>query len=269
MQYTKEQILSLIADKILDNSTKKITPKFVRDVLIPFTDMIQSANFISLSESSYLPTIINVQQAVNYFYETNIPEWSDRNWPNKYFVFFVGNLYRSNDVVSEGENDPSANEKWELYSPGGGTGILTPEDIAEMLNSIIVLGDMVLANRIKFDNDFTVYSKIQQLEIEITSKQAEIFSKRIIFEGEISSLSLSVDGYIHPIQLAVNRVPYVGKQGASFDGVLAGFDFRYTHSGNVTNIVTNPAFNPRLSFHPGDIIDIIHSTIPLKEGAEG
>lgn len=162
--------------------------------------------------------------------------------------------------------DDTKFEIWQLSKLGTG-GAMTAEQIAAALNTITVLANMVSANRVKYSASQTVQQKIDAMDVVITGKQGEIFSKRIMIEGEISSFSLVVAGYIHPFQLAVNRVPYVGKEGASFAGELAGFDFRYAHASNVTTITSNPAFTPRLSFNPGDVIDILHSNAALKAEA--
>jgi hypothetical protein len=116
------------------------------------------------------------------------------------------------------------------------------------------------------NGDKVKYDATNSLKAKIDKKQDEIFAKRIILEGVVGTFSITLSGLlIHPIQVSVNRVPYVGKEGTSFGGELAGYDFRYEHSASNTVIVSNPSFDPRLSFNPADVIDILHSNQPLKE----
>lgn len=265
-EYTKAQILQLIADNLPDNITKAILPDHLREVVIKLTDMLQGAEFISYTHG-FRSLLANVKQALDDLIECNIPTWIDTDWPDNYTVFHEGDLYHSNDIISEGEAAPDVSAKWDIVSGTGGT-TMTAEQIAAALNTITVLANMVSSNRVKYSVSLTVQQKIDAMDVVITGKQGEIFSKRIIIEGEISGVSLVIAGYIHPFQLAVNRVPYVGKEGASFAGELAGFDFRYAHANNVTTITSNPAFTPRLSFNPGDVIDILHSNAALKAEAE-
>lgn len=262
-EYTKAQILQFIADNLPDNTTKLIHPDHLRDVLIRFTDMIQSSELISYT-NQYFTSLEDVYYALNLALENNIQKWSNQDWPDSITVYHGGKLYFSTDVILQNTGEPGANPNWELLTDTSATA-MTAEQIAAALNTITLLANMVTSNRVKYNTNQTVQNKIDAMDSVIAGKQGEIFSKRIIMEGEISSFSLVVTGYIHPIQVAVNRVPYVGKQGSSFAGQLAGFDFRYEQANNVTTITTNPAFNPRLTFNPGDVIDILHSTVAPRQ----
>lgn len=76
---------------------------------------------------------------------------------------------------------------------------------------------------------------------------------RIIFEGAESD-TLTVAGNKQIIEMSINRVPYSGIEGETFDGM----DFKVVTNGGNTEIIMNPLMN--LKFVNGDIIDIKYIT---------
>jgi len=202
----------------------------------------------------------NIYDALNTLFDSNIPSWADKDWPDSYTVMHNGALYWSNDVISVGEPAPGISTKWVLLiQPTSMTGaqIVTALELLSINNCLN-------SSKVKYGDGVSVTSKIGIMDAALNNKQGMLYHRRIIIEGVFATPGLTIPGTVFPIYVSVNRVPYIGKQGASFTGELAGYDFRYQHIDVNTVITTNPTFNPQLTFNPGDVVDILHSGTAIQ-----
>ncbi|NCD41860.1 MAG: hypothetical protein EOL88_07185 [Bacteroidia bacterium] len=259
--YTKSQILTLIADKIPDNTSNLITPAFVRDVLIPFTDMIQSSAFISHS-NPYWPLLASVKDAIDKMLESNIPTWEDKDYPDLYTVYYNGKLYRSTDIILQGDGSPDASISWECLTCTGGTG-MTGDEIVAALESLDI-ANALNSVKVRYSTGVSVYAQIVSMVSDIAARQKKLYNSRYFVGGTGESNTWTINGaLIHPVTFFINGKYYNGRQAANFDVPYASYDYRYVHNGTNTEFYLNPLIEPAISFAAGDTIDIVHSSEPI------
>jgi hypothetical protein len=143
-------------------------------------------------------------------------------------------------------------EDWEVYKFSSENN-LTAAEIAALLNDNTTIDDMVTSNRIKHAASQTVKQKIDAMDGVIATKGKTIHRMRSIIEsGESNTWGVAATHIADVITLFINRVPYHGVEGSSFNG----YDFRFVYdagSGN-TAIYLNPSIG--VSFSTNDIIDL-------------
>jgi len=127
-KYTKTQVEDFTNAQIIDNITKENTPEKLRNVLAYHRDMEKLASYVKFV-NDFLGSQ-TVDDALTYLAGKNIPSWSDKDWPVEYFVFYSENLYRSNEAVSVGEDNPGLSSKWDQF------GALTNSQIRDLLETL-------------------------------------------------------------------------------------------------------------------------------------
>lgn len=188
----------------------------------------------------------------------------------------------------------STNKAYQVIDDGSG-GYLVQERLFNLDNNGIVallnanesLANMVLANRINWDttNEDTLKSIVEGIITDLGDidtdgydahlalgdgahgiTQFNLYASRFIVDAATPNLTTyTISGIFDPIHLNVNRLVYRGIESTDFEDYAAIFDFRYQHNEetDTTTIYTNPAFDPRLTFNSGDIIDILYSDNPV------
>jgi hypothetical protein len=264
--YTKAQILTLIAEKIADNSTKNITPAFVRDVLVPFTDMLQDAEYSNFVFDGFGQNITNVKQALDYLFNANVPSWQDTDWPDGYFVFYEDALYRSNDVVQEGDGEPDTSAKWDLIVGGTG-GEMTAGEIVTALETLAI-NSALNATKVRYSTGVSVAGQIASMLASMAALQPKLYNSRFFVGGTGESSSWTISGVeIFPVTFFINGKYYNGRKATNWNGEIAIYDYRYEHSGGNTIFHLNPLADPPISFRAGDTIDIVHSSTEIGNPA--
>jgi len=262
--YTKAQILTLIAEKIADNSTKNITPAFVRDVLVPFTDMLQDSELIKYQITAQGQTITNVKEALNVLLSVNIPDWQDIDWPDLYFVHYEKALYRSNDVVKAGDGEPDNSAKWDLIIGGSGDE-MTPEEIVTALETLTI-NSCLSAAKVKFGTGISVTAKIGLIDAAVALLQPKLYNSRFFVTLASPNASYTITNHLlHPVNFFLNGKYYNGRQASNFNPPFSSYDYRYAHSGNNTIFTFNPLASGNPMFANGDTLDLVHSSVAIGD----
>jgi hypothetical protein len=134
----------------------------------------------------------------------------------------------------------------------GAAGTYTALQLRDLLQTLTGI-DMLDSNKVKYEGETSVHSKLVSLNSAVSAKQQRLFVTRIIYDAIIEAYSLTISGNMSILQMAVNRVPYSGAMGASYNGM----DFKYQVVGGNTVVTLNPGLG--IMFMPNDIIDIIYS----------
>ncbi len=144
---------------------------------------------------------------------------------------------------------------------------LTNDQIVTILWDNTELVKMLSANRVNYNGEKTVKGIIDDIITSLGGyTQFNLYASRFIVDAETPNLTTySLSGHFHPVHVAVNRLVYRGILSNDFENYAAIFDFRYELDDDTekTIIFTNPAFNPRLSFNNGDVIDVLYSDDPI------
>lgn len=156
--------------------------------------------------------------------------------------------------------DLDADKIWKItYEEGWGytlaQGNLTGEEIAILLNAIPDINDMVLSNKINYNQWFTVKGKIDNMDAIIDGKQNKFKQRRMVFGGATSEYFL-IENFASPIfSLALNRVPLVGIEANDFSGSALVYDYIYKFIAADTRITLSASLG---KFKSEDIIDIVY-----------
>jgi len=123
---------------------------------------------------------------------------------------------------------------------------MTATAIRDALKTLAVAEMLPLAN-VMYDTGTTAKTKLD-------GKNDKLYKRRIIFDEISDAGALTIPNTnLLPLTFCINRVPYVGVLGTSYDG----WDFKYEHVGIDTVITMNPGVN--VLFVRNDIIDILYT----------
>ena len=133
---------------------------------------------------------------------------------------------------------------------------LTAVEIAALLNSLTTINEMVIANRIKYNETLTVAGKIEAMDMKIEKKQNRITRDRYLYANPINGKVFLIGGKTADIfSLRINRTPLEGVRALDFNVEAAAYDYIYkTINGTDTQITLSPDLG--IDFRPGTIIDV-------------
>ena len=181
------------------------------------------------------------------YYKTGTPP------PTEGYTLNIGDwVIASRDGVTTYDFGNTAN--WELVNFPNND--LTAVEIAALLNSLTTINEMVIANRIKYNETLTVAGKIEAMDIEIEKKQNKITRNRYLYANPINGKVFLIGGKTADIfSLRINRTPLEGVRALDFNVEAAAYDYIYkTINETDTQITLSPDLG--IDFRPGTIIDV-------------
>ena len=181
------------------------------------------------------------------YYKTGTPP------PTEGYTLNIGDwVIASRDGVTTYDFGNTAN--WELVNFPNND--LTAVEIAALLNSLTTINEMVIANRIKYNETLTVAGKIEAMDIEIEKKQNKITRNRYLYANPINGKVFLIGGKTADIfSLRINRTPLEGVRALDFNVEAAAYDYIYkTIDGTDTQITLSPDLG--IEFKAGTIIDV-------------
>lgn len=129
-------------------------------------------------------------------------------------------------------------------------------EIAALLNGLTTINEMVIANRIKYNETLTVAGKIDAMDIEIEKKQNRITRNRYLYSNPINGKKFLIGGKTADIfSLRINRTPLEGVRALDFNIESAAYDYIYNTVDETDTLIT---LSPDLGieFKAGTIIDV-------------
>ena len=181
------------------------------------------------------------------YYKTGTPP------PTEGYTLNIGDwVIASRDGVTTYDFGNTAN--WELVNFPNND--LTAVEIAALLNSLTTINEMVIANRIKYNETLTVAGKIEAMDIEIEKKQNRITRDRYLYSNPINGKVFLIGGKTADIfSLRINRTPLEGVRAVDFNVEAAAYDYIYkTINETDTQITLSPDLG--IEFKAGTIIDV-------------
>jgi hypothetical protein len=181
------------------------------------------------------------------YYKTGTPP------PTEGYTLNIGDwVIASRDGVTTYDFGNTAN--WELVNFPNND--LTAVEIAALLNSLTTINEMVIANRIKYNETLTVAGKIEAMDIEIEKKQNKITRNRYLYANPINGKVFLIGGKTADIfSLRINRTPLEGVRALDFNVEAAAYDYIYkTINETDTQITLSPDLG--IEFKAGTIIDV-------------
>ena len=181
------------------------------------------------------------------YYKTGTPP------PTEGYTLNIGDwVIASRDGVTTYDFGNTAN--WELVNFPNND--LTAVEIAALLNSLTTINEMVIANRIKYNETLTVAGKIEAMDIEIERKQNKITRNRYLYSNPINGKVFIIgDKTADIFSLRINRTALEGVRALDFNIEAAAYDYIYkTINGTDTQITLSPDLG--IDFKPGTIIDV-------------
>ncbi len=265
-EFTKAQILQLIADNLPDNITKSILPEHLREVVIKLTDMLQGAEFISFDVDHQGQNFDNVNQALLYLLNVNIPTWVDADYLDQYVVYHEGALYRSSDAITQGSAAPDVNANWELVSGTGGDD-MTPAEIVTALETLAI-NSALNATKVRYSTGVSVAGQIASMLASMAALQPKLYNSRFFVANASPSANFTISNQLlHPVNFFLNGKYYNGRQASNFNPPFSSYDYRYAHSGSDTIFYFNPLATGSPMFVNGDTLDLVHSSVAIGDPA--
>ena len=181
------------------------------------------------------------------YYKTGPPT------PTEGYTLNIGDwVIASRDGVTTYDFGNTAN--WELVNFPNND--LTAVEIAALLNSLTTINEMVIANRIKYNETLTVAGKIEAMDMKIEKKQNRITRDRYLYANPINGKVFLIGGKTADIfSLRINRTALEGVRALDFNVEAAAYDYIYkTIDGTDTQITLSPDLG--IEFKAGTIIDV-------------
>lgn len=293
---TKAQVIEYINNNLIDNTSKAITPAINRDVLINMLDREYQlseipVDIVGISATNLYDTLIEIISgnansepltaseirdllqtlAGANMLNSNKVKFTDTQTVSTLLSLLLGRQnmawndelsYKFNWVVFSGgvwyrsKADGNLNHAvtditwWERFA------LMNGVEIAALLNGLNVINEMVIANRIKYDAEKTVATKIAAMDIEIEKKQNRITRNRYLYSNPINGKVFIIGGKTADIfTLHINRTALEGVRALDFNIEAAAYDYIYkTINETDTQITLSPSLG--IDFKPGTIIDV-------------
>lgn len=293
---TKAQVIEYINNNLIDNTSKAITPAINRDVLInmldreyqlseipvdiggisatnlydalieiisgnansePLTasdirDLLQTlagANMLNSNKVKFTDTQ-TVSTLLSLLLGRQNMAWNEELSYKFNWVVFSGGVWYRSKVDGNLNHAVTDITWWERFA------LMNGVEIAALLNSLTTINEMVIANRIKYNDSLTVAGKIETMDIEIERKQNKITRNRYLYSNPINGKVFIIGGKTADIfTLHINRTALEGVRALDFNIEAAAYDYIYkTINETDTQITLSPSLG--IDFKPGTIIDV-------------
>jgi hypothetical protein len=223
-----------------------ITAVQVRDLLHTLTgDELMSGGKVKYTDTQTITSIISL------LHTRQNMVWDDEfTYQMNWMVLYNKVWYRSKNNSNHGKNPVTETDWWESINALSGT------QIAALLNSLTTINEMVIANRIKYNDSLTVAGKIEAMDIGIEKKQNRITRNRYLYSNPINGKAFIIGGKTADIfSLRINRTPLEGVRAFDFNVEAAAYDYIYkTINETDTQITLSPDLG--IEFKAGTIIDV-------------
>ena len=222
-----------------------ITAVQVRDLLHTLTGReLLSGGKVKYTDTQSITSIISLLHT-----RQNMVWDNEFNYGFNWVVFSGGLWYRSKQAANLNHvvTDP---DWWERFA------LMSGVEIAALLNGLTTINEMVIANRIKYNETLTVAGKIDAMDIEIEKKQNRITRNRYLYSNPINGKKFLIGGKTADIfSLRINRTPLEGVRALDFNIESAAYDYIYNTVDETDTLIT---LSPDLGieFKAGTIIDV-------------
>jgi len=223
-----------------------ITAVQVRDLLHTLTGSeLMSGGKVKYTDTQSITSIISI------LHTRQNMVWDDEfTYQMNWMVLYNKVWYRSKNNSNHGKNPATETDWWESINALSGT------QIAALLNSLTTINEMVIANRIKYNDSLTVAGKIEAMDMTIEKKQNRITRNRYLYSNPINGKVFRIgDKTADIFSLRINRTALEGVRADDFNVEAAAYDYIYkTIDGTDTQITLSPDLG--IEFKAGTIIDV-------------